>query len=105
MSETVFDVPRAKFEGFGTYKLPIEERVNELIEMVKKEYPTMDNYLIWLCAVDFVLEEKGLKKDNENGAKMYEEYIKQRKTFIYNSVKVEDNEKITYDYNNVTNDF
>ena len=104
MSETVFDVPRAKFEGFGTYKLPIEERVNELIEMVKKEYPTMDNYLIWLCAVDFVLEEKGLKKDNENGAKMYEEYIKQRKTFIYNSVKVEDDEKITYDYN-VTNDF
>lgn len=105
MSETVFDVPRAKFEGFGTYKLPIEERVNELIEMVKKEYPTMDNYLIWLCAVDFVLEEKGLKKDNENGAKMYEEYIKQRKTFIYNSVNVEDDEKITYDYNNVTNDF
>ena len=104
MSETVFDVPRAKFEGFGTYKLPIEERVNELIEMVKKEYPTMDNYLIWLCAVDFVLEEKGLKKDNENGAKMYEEYIKQRKTFIYNSVTVEDDEKITYDYN-VTNDF
>ena len=104
MSETVFDVPRAKFEGFGTYKLPIEERVNELIEMVKKEYPTMDNYLIWLCAVDFVLEEKGLKKDNENGAKMYEEYIKQRKTFIYNSVKVEDDEKITDDYN-VTNDF
>ena len=104
MSETVFDVPRAKFEGFGTYKLPIEERVNELIEMVKKEYPTMDNYLIWLCAVDFVLEEKGLKKDNENGAKMYEEYIKQRKTFIYNSVTVDDNEKITYDYN-VTNDF
>ena len=105
MSETIYDVPRAKFEGFGEYKLPIEDRVNEIMEMTKKEYPEMDNYLMWLCAVDFVLEEKGLKKDNENGVKMYEEYLKQRKTFIYNNVQVEDNEKITYDYNNVTNDF
>ena len=96
MSETIYDVPRAKFEGFGEYKLPIEDRVNEIMEMTKKEYPEMDNYLMWLCAVDFVLEEKGLKKDNENGVKMYEEYLKQRKTFIYNNVQVEDN--ITYDY-------
>jgi hypothetical protein len=87
--ETVYDCERPKFTGFGTYALPIEERVNELIEMMKKEYPTMDNCLIWLCAVDFVLEEKGLKKDNENGAKMYEEYVKQRKRFIYNNVTVE----------------
>jgi hypothetical protein len=96
MSETIYDVPRAKFKGFGEYKLPIEDRVNEIMEMTKKEYPEMDNYLMWLCAVDFVLEEKGLKKDNENGVKMYEEYLKQRKTFIYNNVQVEDN--ITYDY-------
>jgi hypothetical protein len=100
MSEkTIFDVERAKFEGFGTYKLPIEERVNEIIEVTKKEYPTMDNYLLWLCAVDFVLEEKGLKKDNEDGVKMYEEYVKQRKTFIYNNVRVEEDDKIKYDYN------
>ena len=105
MTETIYDVPRAKFKGFGEYKLPIEDRVNEIMEITKKEYPEMDNYLMWLCAVDFVLEEKGLKKDNENGVKMYEEYLKQRKTFIYNNVQVEDNEKITYDYNNVTNDF
>ena len=73
--ETIYDCERAKFTGFGTYALLIEERVNEIIEMTKKEYPTMDNYLIWLCAVDYVLEEKGLKKDNgvnANGAKMYE---------------------------------
>jgi len=63
MSEkTIYDVERAKFNGFGTYKLPIEERVNEIIEATKKEYPNMDNYLLWLCAVDYVLEEKGLKK-------------------------------------------
>ena len=85
--QTIYECERAKFKGFGTYTLPI---VNELIEMTKKEYPTMDNYLIWLCAVDYVVEEKGLKKENENGAKMYEEYVKQRKTFIYNTVTIED---------------
>ena len=70
MSEkTIYDVERAKFEGFGTYKLPIEERVNEIIEATKKEYPNVDNYLLWLCAVDCVLEEKGLKKDNVDGVK------------------------------------
>ena len=89
--QTIYDCERAKFNGFGTYKLPIEERVNELMEMTKKEYPTMDNYLLWLCAVDYVLEEKGLKKDNASGVKMYEEYVKQRKTFIYNTVHVEEN--------------
>ena len=92
--QTIYDCERAKFNGFGTYKLPIEERVNEIMEMTKKEYPTMDNYLLWVCAVDYVLEEKGLKKENDgnaNGVKMYEEYVKQRKTFIYNTVHVEEN--------------
>ena len=89
MSEkTFFDCERAKFDGFGTYKLPIEERVNEIMEVTKKEYPTVDNYLLWLCAVDYVLEEKGLKKENDDGVKMYEEYVKERKIFIYNTVKV-----------------
>ena len=60
--QTIYDCERAKFNGFGTYKLPIEERVNEIMEITKKEYPTIDNYLLWVCAVDYVLEEKGLKK-------------------------------------------
>jgi hypothetical protein len=46
------------------------------MEATKKEYPTIDNYLLWLCAVDYGLEEKGLQKDNEGGVKMYEEYVK-----------------------------
>jgi DNA-binding transcriptional ArsR family regulator len=100
MSEkTIYDVDRAKFEGFGTYKLPIEERVNEIMEATKKEYPNVDNYLLWLCAVDYVLEEKGLKKENEDGVKMYEEYLEQRKIFIYNTVKVVDDDIVKYDYN------
>jgi hypothetical protein len=100
MSEkTIYDVDRAKFEGFGTYKLPIEERVNEIMEATKKEYPNVDNYLLWLCAVDYVLEEKGLKKENEDGVKMYEKYLEQRKIFIYNTVKVVDDDVVKYDYN------
>jgi hypothetical protein len=100
MSEkTIYDCERAKFEGFGTYKLPIEERVNEIIEATKKEYPNIDNYLLWLCAVDYVLEEKGLKKDEDDGVKMYEEYIKERKIFIYNTVKVQNDDVIKYDCN------
>jgi hypothetical protein len=88
--QTIYDCERAKFNGFGTYTLPIEERVNEIIEMTKKEYPNIDNYLIWVCAVDYVLEEKGLKQNDANGVKMYDKYVKHRKTFIYNTVTVED---------------
>ena len=62
MSElkTIYDCERAKFNWFGTYKLPIEERVNEIMEMTKKEYPTIDNYLLWVCAVEYVKERKHL---------------------------------------------
>jgi hypothetical protein len=30
---------------------------------------------------------------------MYEEYIKERKIFIYNSVRVEEEDVVKYDYN------
>ncbi len=59
----------------------------------------MDNYYLWVCAVDYVLEERGLKKDNNEGSKMYEEYMKERKIFIDNSVKAEEDDDIKYDYN------
>ena len=35
-SETVYGLDRAKFEGFGKYKLDIERKVNEIMEMTKK---------------------------------------------------------------------
>jgi hypothetical protein len=58
MSEkTIYDVGRAKFGGFQTYTLPFEERVNEIMEATKKEYPNVDSFLLWLCAVDYVLED------------------------------------------------
>jgi hypothetical protein len=40
--ETTFDCKRANFTVFCTYTLPIEEHVNELIEMTKEVYSTMD---------------------------------------------------------------
>ena len=98
-SETVYGLDRAKFEGFGKYKLDIESRVNEILELTKKEYPNEDNYLLWLCAVDYVLEEMGLKKETDEGTQLYEKYLKERKTFIYNNVKVEDGDKIKSEYN------
>ena len=98
-SETVYGLGRAKFEGFGKYKWDIEHRVNEIMELTKKEYPNVDNYLLWLCAVDYVLESMGLKKENNEGAQMYEKYLKERKTFIYNTVSVQDGDKITSEYN------
>ena len=53
--------------------------------------------MVMCCRLCF--RSKGLKKDNEEGVKMYEEYVKQRKIFIYNTVKVEDDDVIKYDYN------
>jgi hypothetical protein len=97
--ETIYGVDRAKFDGFGKYKLPIEKRVNEILELTKKEYPEMDNFLMWLCAVDFVMDEMGLKKDCDEGQIFYEKYLKERKTFIYQGVSVEEGDKIKAEYN------
>jgi hypothetical protein len=69
------------------------------MEATKKEYPNADNYLLCLCAVDYVLEEKGLKTDNEGGVKMIEEYLEQRKIFIHYTVGVAEDDKIKYYYN------
>ena len=35
------------------------------------------------------MDEMGLKKDSDEGQQLYEKYLKERKTFIYNSVTVE----------------
>lgn len=97
--KTVYDVERAKFDGFGKYKLDIEPRVNEILEATKKEYPEVDNFLLWLCTVDYVMDEMGLKKDSEEGQQLYEKYLKERKTFVYNSVTVEGGEINKPEYN------
>ena len=37
--KTVYGIDRAKFEGFCNYKLPIDDRVNEIIEATKRNTP------------------------------------------------------------------
>ena len=73
--------------------------MNEIIEMTKKEYPEIDNYLLWICAVDYVMEEMGIKKDSVKGKELYDLYLKERKTFIYNTVKIEEGKKLKSEYN------
>ena len=34
----IYGYERAKFDGFGSYKLDIKQRVDELFEICKKEY-------------------------------------------------------------------
>lgn len=90
--KTVYGHERNKFKGFGEYTNQIlkdnEKRINELVEMTKLEYPQTDNYFIWLCACDFVMEELGIKNESELGKSLYEDFLKERKTTLYNSVQL-----------------
>jgi hypothetical protein len=90
-NETVYGYERNKFKGFGEYTNELlkehEGRINDLVELTKQEYPTIDNYLIWLCAVDYMMEELNLKKEN-SGKNMYDDFLKERNKFIYNSVEL-----------------
>ncbi len=52
-----------------------------------------NNYYYGVVLLIVYSKKKGLKRDNEDGFKLYEEYVNQRKIFIYNTVKVEDNIK------------
>jgi hypothetical protein len=59
-----------------------------LVEITKKEFPTMDNYFIWMSAVDYMMEELNIKKDSESGKQFYEDFLKERNKLIYNSVEL-----------------
>ena len=94
IDEKVYGYEKAKFNGFGNYgkyDMKIKDRMNELMEMLKKEYPAMDNYLLWLSCLDYIIRDE-LKEDvNENEAlEFYENYKKEKETLIYNNVKVEE---------------
>jgi hypothetical protein len=46
---------RNKFKGFGEYTNELlkenEGKINELIEMTKREFPNLDSYFVWMAAV------------------------------------------------------
>lgn len=55
-----------------------ENRVEQLVELSLKEFPNTDKYLIWVCAVDYVMrEEMKLNIDDED--------VKTKVDEIYNS--------------------
>ena len=91
-NETVYGYERNKFKGFGEYTNELlkehEGRINDLVELTKQEYPTIDNYLIWLCAVDYMMEELNLKKEN-SGKNMYDDFLKERNLlyFLFNIIE------------------
>ena len=79
MIKPFMDMKNKKFKGFGEYNNDIlkghEKRINELIELTKNEFPDVDNYFIWLCAVGYIMEELGTKKnDLDIGKDQYNEF-------------------------------
>ena len=90
--KTVYGYEKNRFKGFGEYNNELlkehEGRINELVELTKQEYPTMDNYFIWLAAVDYMMEELNIKNDNTSGKQLYEDSMKERNKTIYNSVEL-----------------
>ena len=64
-----------------------EKRINELVEMTKLEYPQTDNYFIWLCACDFVMEELGIKNESDLCKSLYENFLNEGTKLTYNSVQ------------------
>ena len=96
-NNTIYGYQKQKFKGFGEYNNDLlkenEGLINSLIELTKNEYPNMDNYFIWLCAVDYVMEELGIKKENL-GKEQYENYLKEKDKLIYDSVILKDDTEL-----------
>ena len=93
-NKTVYGYEKNKFKGFGDYSNELlkenEGRINELVELTKADFPTMDNYLIWLLAVDYMMEELNIKVDNTSGKQLYEDSMKERNKTLYNSVELKE---------------
>jgi hypothetical protein len=91
--DKVFTYERAKFNGFGIYeKYDINDRVNELMELCKKQYPNLDFYLLWILTVDYILKEE-LKVETtseEQAKKWYDEYLNERNKREYQNVQLLD---------------
>lgn len=56
-----------------------EERLTALMDACKQEYPDIDPYIIWVYSVDYLLNEKGIYGDENEGRRLYEESQKDLK--------------------------
>lgn len=81
-----------KFKGFGEYKNEVlkqnESKINELMEQCKKEFPNIDNYLLWVCACDYMMEELGIKNENNDWEEVYKKVVEERKNTLYETMEL-----------------
>lgn len=62
-----------------------EDRLQQLMEASKKEFPDYDDYVIWIVSMNYLLNEKGIFADEVETAKIRE----RRKEAIKYSVRIE----------------
>lgn len=60
------------------------ERLTQLIEASKNEFPDIDPFFIWVYSMDYLLNEKGIYGDEVEAEKLY----KQAQDLKYN-VRIE----------------
>ena len=48
------------------------ERLTQLIEVCKHEYPDIDPFIIWVYSMDHLLNEQGIYGDEKEAQKLYE---------------------------------
>lgn len=74
-------------------KLVDEKRVNELVELSMKEFPDVDKYFLWVCAVDYVMrEEMKIEINEEELQKTVDEIysIENENKHVYECVSLRD---------------
>ena len=49
------------------------ERLTQLIELCKQEYPDIDPYIIWVYSMDYLLNEQGIYGHKIKAQKLYEQ--------------------------------
>ena len=50
-----------------------EEKLQNLMELVIKEHPDLDPYVIWVVCVNYLLNEQGIYGDETQAQKLREE--------------------------------
>ena len=49
------------------------ERLTQLIEVCKQEYPDIDPFIIWVYSMDYLLNEQGIYGDKIEAQKLYDQ--------------------------------
>ena len=55
---------------------------------VKKEFPNIDNYLLWVCACDYMMEELGIKNENNEWEEVHKKVVEERKNTLYETLEL-----------------